>query len=143
MQYVMNKYLLDTNICVHFLRGKYNIIDKIREVGFDNCCISEITYAELLCGVKLALSRKQNYKPQPLETFLANIDILPISDVIELFADEKVRLRLTGLPVGDDFDLLIGCTAVYYEMTLVTENIKHFKNIEDIDIENWVKREDK
>lgn len=71
---------------------------------------------------------------------MANIDILPISDVIELFADEKVRLRLAGMPIGDDFDLLIGCTAVYYDMTLVSENIKHFKNIEDIKIENWVKR---
>ena len=138
MQYVMNKYLLDTNICVHFLRGKYNIIDKIREVGFDNCCISEITYAELLCGEKLALSRKQNYKPQPLETFLANIDILPISDVIELFADEKVRLRLTGLPVGDDFDLLIGCTAVSNNLIMVTNNAKHYSRIKDIRIDNWV-----
>lgn len=46
----MKKYLLDTNICVHFLRGKYNLLDRIREVGLENCCISEITYAELLCG---------------------------------------------------------------------------------------------
>lgn len=136
----MKKYLLDTNICVHFKHWKYNLLDRIREVGLENCCISEITYAELLCGEKLALVHKQNYKPQPLETFLANIDILPISDVIELFADEKVRLRLAGMPIGDDFDLLIGCTAVYYDMTLVSENIKHFKNIEDIKIENWVKR---
>ena len=27
------KYLLDSNICIHFLRGKYNIIDKLNEVG--------------------------------------------------------------------------------------------------------------
>jgi len=39
-----------------------------------------------------------------------------------------------------DFDLLIGCTAVEYEMIMVTENVKEFKRIEDIKVENWVKR---
>jgi tRNA(fMet)-specific endonuclease VapC len=38
----------------------------------------------------------------------------------------------------DDFDLLIGCTAVTEGMMLVTENVKDFKNIKDIRIENWV-----
>lgn len=44
------KYLLDSNICIHFLRGKYNIIEKLNEVGIDNCAISEITLAELVFG---------------------------------------------------------------------------------------------
>ena len=46
------KYLLDSNICIHFLRGKYNIIDKLNEVGIDNCAISEITLAELVFGAE-------------------------------------------------------------------------------------------
>ena len=36
------KYLLDTNICVHFLRGKFNLDQKLRAVGIENCAISEI-----------------------------------------------------------------------------------------------------
>ena len=136
------QYLLDTNICVHLLRGKYHINEAIKRVGFDNCKISEITYAELLCGEKLALaSQYHKYKPQPLQIFLSEINILPISDCIELYADEKVRLRLAGTPADDDFDLLIGCTALQNDMTLVTENIKHFKNILGLKIENWVKRD--
>ena len=46
----MKKYLLDTNICVYFLRGKYSLDRKIRQVGWDNCYISEITVAELKYG---------------------------------------------------------------------------------------------
>ena len=46
------KYLFDSNICIHFLRGKYNIIEKLNEVGIDNCAISEITLAELVFGAK-------------------------------------------------------------------------------------------
>ena len=39
-----------------------------------------------------------------------------------------------------DFDLLIGCTAVYQEMTMVTENMSESERINNIKIENWVIR---
>ncbi len=39
----------------------------------------------------------------------------------------------------NNFDLLIGCTAVTNQMVMVTDNIKDFKNIRDIEIENWIK----
>jgi tRNA(fMet)-specific endonuclease VapC len=45
-------YLLDTNICVHFFRGKFNLLSKFEEVGIDNCAISEITLAELVFGAE-------------------------------------------------------------------------------------------
>lgn len=47
------KYLLDTNICIHLLRGKYNVDSKIDSVGLGNCYISEITVAELKYGAEL------------------------------------------------------------------------------------------
>jgi tRNA(fMet)-specific endonuclease VapC len=45
------KYLLDTNIVVHFLRGAYHLDDKMRAVGIQNCFVSEITLLELEYGV--------------------------------------------------------------------------------------------
>ena len=54
------KYLLDTNICIHWLRAKYSIAERIQERGLDNCCISEITKAELLLGEELALKKGYN-----------------------------------------------------------------------------------
>ena len=42
--------------------------------------------------------------------------------------------------MANNFDLLIGCTAVVNDMVMVTENIKDFKNIENIIIENWISR---
>ena len=35
---------------------------------------------------------------------------------------------------------MIGCTAVAKKMILVTENVKDFQNIKDIQIENWIDR---
>lgn len=44
------QYLLDTSICVFFLRGKYDLDLKIKRIGILNCCISEITVFELRFG---------------------------------------------------------------------------------------------
>ena len=42
--------------------------------------------------------------------------------------------------IDDDFDLLIGCTAIVNGMMMVTENIKDFKNLKGIQLENWIAR---
>ena len=81
------------------------------------------------------MAEMKNYR-----SFLSAVKILPIIDVLDLFASEKARLRLAGTPADDNFDLLIGCTSVYYGLTMVTENAKDFKNIENIKIENWIRR---
>ena len=39
----------------------------------------------------------------------------------------------------DDMDLLIAATAIYNELTLVTNNTKHFENILNLSLENWKK----
>lgn len=134
------KYLLDTNICIHLLRGKFHVDVLIDKVGFDNCYISEVTIAELKYGSELGRQMGYHGRDEKLEDFLSHINVLPIIDVLDLFASEKARLRLSGTPGDDNFDLLIGCTSVYYGMTMVTENLKDFKNIQNIHLENWISR---
>lgn len=56
------------------------------------------------------------------------------------YAKEKVRLKRLGKPMHDEFDLLIGVTAVENELMLVTDNTKDFDRIKGIKMENWVKR---
>ena len=43
------------------------------------------------------------------------------------------------MPLHDEFDLIIGATAIASELILVTDNEKHFKNLDSIKIENWVR----
>ncbi len=133
-------FLLDTNICIHLLRGKYDVDKRIDSVGWDKCYISEITVAELKYGSELGRQMGYHGRDERLSEFLAAINILPIINVLDLFASEKARLRLAGTPADDNFDLLIGCTAVYYNMTMVTENTKDFKNITNIKLCNWINR---
>lgn len=137
----MKRYLLDTNICVFLLRGKYEVDKKIDQIGIENCSISEITVLELKYGVELAKQKDGIDRAAQLDYFLSAISVIPITDALDFCAKEKVRLRLAGTPADDDFDLLIGCTAVARNMTVVTENIKHFKNIDGIRLENWIIRD--
>ncbi len=136
----MGQYLLDTNICVFLLRGQYDVDKKIDEVGLENCHISEITMAELKYDAELGRKKGIKQRAQGLDSFLSSIQILPISNAIDLYASEKARLRLAGTPADDDFDLLIGCTAIVNDLIMVTENIKDFKNFSNIKLENWIKR---
>lgn len=53
------KYLLDTNICIYYLKGLYNLKDKINNVGNESCYISEITVAELKFGVENSEKKKE------------------------------------------------------------------------------------
>jgi len=101
------KYLLDTNICAFFLRGKFDIDQEIDKVGWKNCYISEITVLELKYGVELSKQKDGINREPQLERFLSTINIVPITGVLSLAAQEKIRLRLAGTPADDDFDLLI------------------------------------
>ena len=130
----MNGYLLDTNICIYYIKGKYDLDKKFDVIDDDLLFISEVTLAELKFGVENSASPDKNRAV--LQDFLSGIQILPIVDSLDIFAKEKARLRKSGTPV-DDFDLLIGASAVASNMILVTNNIKHFERIDGIVIENW------
>lgn len=131
------QYLLDTNICVFVLRQKYGVGERMLQAGVSNCFISELTYAELLYGAECSDNPEKN--KALIDRFLSRIRVIPIKDAIPLFAKEKARLRKDGTLV-EDFDLLIGTTAVKGGLTMVTENTRHFQNIDGIQLDNWVVR---
>ncbi len=133
------KYLLDTNILIFWLKGRYGIADKITQVGAINCLISEVCVAELRFGVECSEPALLDEKRKRLNDFLSYLQIVPISIAIEFYAIEKARLRSTGENISD-FDLLIGATAVQLGMTLVTNNAKHLDKIQGIQIEDWTVR---
>ena len=131
-------YLLDTSICVFFLRGKMDLKKTIKEKGRENCYLSEITVFELRFGAENGNDIAKSYKA--VDDFISGLTIIPIYSCVDRYAREKVRLRKIGKPMHDEFDLLIGVTSVENKLTLVTDNVADFQNIENIDIENWFVR---
>lgn len=131
------KYLLDTNICIFLLKKQYGIAQQIEKVGVENCFISDITLAELYYGA--ANSGQKEKKMIGVKAIEELFPALSIHEPLETFADIKTILNSKGLLI-DDFDLLIGATALTHDLIMVTDNLKHFSRIPGIKIENWVKR---
>jgi len=130
----LKKYLIDTNTCIYYIKGKYNLNKTFEKVDPDNCFISEITLAELKFGVENSEKKDKNQKA--LDNFLIGVKIVPIFHSLDLYAKEKSRLRKVGTLI-DDFDLLIGVTSVTHNLTMVTNNTDHFKIIRGITLEDW------
>ena len=130
----MKKYLLDTNICIYFLKGQLDLHQQIEKVGIENCYISEITIAELKYGVEKNVQKEKNRLI--LEKFQEKFSILPIFTSLDTYAKEKARLKTKGKTL-DEFDLLIGSTAITNSLTLATRNVSDFDRLENIRIEDW------
>jgi tRNA(fMet)-specific endonuclease VapC len=130
----VKKYLLDTNICIYFLKGQFDLYQKIQAIGEENCLLSEITIAELKYGAENSTQKEKNRKN--LEAFQSKFGILPIFPALDIFAREKSRLKTKG-KILDDFDLLIGATAICNDLVLVTKNVSDFDRLEGVIIEDW------
>lgn len=130
------KYLLDTNICVYWLKGNEQIEQKILSVGMDNVALSFINVSELYYGA---------YKSQRIESNLnlvkqltEQLDVVESDEVIsEIFGQLKADLESVGAII-DDADLFIAACAKVHGLILVTNNMKHFKRIKGLKLENWV-----
>lgn len=130
----MKKYLLDTNICIYFIKGQFELNKKIVEVGEQNCFILEMTVAELKYGVENSKTAEAMRKV--VEVFIPKFFVIPIYNSLDIYAKEKARLRRQGLVIND-FDILIGATAITNDMVMVTNNVFHLSRLDNIVIENW------
>lgn len=129
------QYLLDTNICVFYLRGKLNFSQILTSDWRSNCCVSEITVLELYYGAENSNNPEKHR--QAVDLFLKDIIVLPVASCTAMYAKNKVYFRKIGKPLHDEFDLIIGSTATANHLTLVTDNVKHFKYFPSLKIENW------
>ena len=130
-------YLIDTDTIFFALRGDHVVLEKFEENKNIPISISLITYAELVFGAK----RSQNEQKNMIKVNHIR-DIYPIEElnegVMEVFADIKAKMFDKGIRI-EDMDLLIAATAIYNELTLVTNNTKHFEDVPNLKIENWKK----
>ncbi|MBM4424471.1 MAG: type II toxin-antitoxin system VapC family toxin [Chloroflexi bacterium] len=129
------KYLLDTDTCVFWLRGRDSIRERLSIVGLQEAGVSVITIAELRYGASSAVDRDRHH--QSLDGLVSGLTILGISEeVARVFGSIKADLRSQGELI-EDFDILIASTAIAYRLTLVTNNTKHFERISNLSLENW------
>ncbi|MBD2384259.1 type II toxin-antitoxin system VapC family toxin [Cylindrospermum sp. FACHB-282] len=128
-------YLLDTNICIALLKENSQAVEKFNRY-FSQCYLSTIIVAELYKGVYYSQQVAKN-----LETLQQFIDLLLIETfdleaAIE-FGNIQSELKKIGKPTGE-LDALIAAVARSRHDILVTNNIKDFTNIPNLQLENWL-----
>lgn len=128
----MKQYLLDTNICIYLLKDLFGLVEKIEAIGINNFFISEITIAELKFGAENSAFPEKN--AQKISQIQQIFTVIPIFSSLDVYAKEKARLKKEGR-ILDDFDLLIGATAIHNNLTLITRNVSDFERLKAIEIE--------
>lgn len=129
-------FMLDTDTCSYVLKKRpVAVLEKFRRVGPDALVISAITAAELHYGAERHPTRSTEIR-RDIDDFLSRLVVLPWRAERE-YARARHALESNGNKIGNN-DLLIGTHALAEGATLVTNNLKHFRRISGLRIENWV-----
>ena len=132
------RYLLDTNTCIYVIkRSPPQVYKRLRQLSIGDVGISAITFCELQFGV--TNSSKPDKNQLALTEFLAPLEVLDFPSAAAVtFGEIRSRLKRSGAPIGS-YDLLIAAHALEQGLTLVTNNLKEFKRVPGLALENWMK----
>lgn len=130
------KFLLDTNICIYIIRqSPPKVFRQFRNLTVGQVGISTITYCELSFGVQKSRHIAQN--EAALEQFVSPLDIRPYpKEAARTYGKIRAELENAGKPIGP-LDTLIAAHAVHEGLTLVTNNLKEFSRVPNLNVENW------
>lgn len=128
-------FLLDTDTVIYNMKGNVNVQKNLHQHISDSISISVITLMELYYGARK--SQKVAANLAKIKTLEQSIETIPAGlDSTEIFGLLKAQLEIAGNRL-DDFDLIIASCAMAHNLTLVTNNTKHFQRIEGLKLANW------
>jgi tRNA(fMet)-specific endonuclease VapC len=123
-------YLIDTDWVIYYLKGRQHINQLLTSFAPDGLAISLITYGEIFEGIYYGGNPKRH--EQAFLHFLRGVDVLPLNKpIMKRFARIRGVLRQSGQIIGDP-DILIAATAIHYDLTLLSNNIRHFSRIPNL-----------
>jgi len=129
-------YSLDTNIVSYYLRNNSKIVEKVDvEIQNNIIVISPIVYYEIQNWLTKKNSRKKIaiFEKMYSERGIGIID----KNTLDIASNIYIELQKHGITI-DDTDILIAAWCIQNDFTLITNNLKHFENIEHLKVENWM-----
>ena len=129
-------YLLDTNTCIFMMKQTPGVVERFRYAQNEGIAISSITLAELEFGVSNSKAYERNRNA--LLAFSTLVEMLPF-DVLASAEYGRIRTALekAGTPIGA-LDTLIAAHAKSLNLTLVSNNIREFRRIRGLSLEDWL-----
>ena len=129
--------MLDTDICSYIIRQRSPAIQaRLSDILPDDICISVITRAELLYGLKrLPAAHRLHIE---VRRFLRMVRALPWEEeAADFYADIRHQLVTAGQPIGE-LDMMIAAHSLSAGAILVTNNTRHYERIaQPLILENW------
>jgi len=130
------KYLLDTNVCVDYLTGRFpQVADRIQRSAPEELCLSSIVIAELRYSADKSGKPSRNHK---LLDVLTNE--IPSRDFdsssASMYGKVRATLEKKGQPIGPN-DMLIAAHALSLGLVLVSDNLGEFKRVTGLKVQNW------
>jgi tRNA(fMet)-specific endonuclease VapC len=128
-------YLLDTNSLIYFFKGEGQVARRMLAMPPGSLAIPAVVLFELEVGI--AKSTSPERRRQQLAQLLALLPVLPFGAPEATIAGRlRASLELAGTPIGS-LDTLIAATALRHAATLVTRNLKEFRRVDGLVLEDW------
>lgn len=130
------RFLLDTNVCVDFLNGRYSkVAKKLLGLPPDAVGVSSIAVAELRYGAEKSARPKENHGR--LDLLLKDLRTLEFGSLAgAAYGRLRAALEERGTPIGPN-DMLIAAQAMAHDLVLVSADVSEFARIEELRLENW------
>jgi tRNA(fMet)-specific endonuclease VapC len=128
-------YLLDTNICIAIIQGNLSAVAQFQQ-KYQECYLATLVLGELYKGVYCSSRIQQNLLV--IKQFANSLPTVNFDENAAIeFGKIQGELRQMGRPTGQ-IDALIASVARSRSDILVTNNIRHFINIPNFQLENWL-----
>ena len=129
------RYMLDTNICIYAARGDDTaLLEKLESFFAGDLVMSAITLAELEAGVRRDVDLRR-WRREALAELVRFIEPVAFDErAAACFGDLQVAMadRRRGA-----YDRLIAAHAISLWLPLVTNNVRDFRDMPGLQLENW------
>lgn len=128
----MRSYLLDTSIIINYLQGKDNVVKLLNNMEGE-LSSGYVCLAELYEGVYRVKNKLEIEKA--VKDFFKSLSALYSIDekVAKQFGEIRAKLKSRGTVI-EDIDIFIAATCLVNDLTLITQNVKHFSRIKNLKI---------
>jgi tRNA(fMet)-specific endonuclease VapC len=131
------EFMLDTDTVSFGLRGDPGVTESLLARVPSSLCVSSISVGELRFGADKRGSRKLH---RLIDAFTRSVQILPFDEICaNRFGKVASELAARGRPIGH-YDTLIAAHALVAKVVLVTNNLKHFREVPQLQLVNWTSR---
>ena len=139
----MSLFVLDTDILTLLERGHPTVVARVAEHSPVEIAISIITVEQQLSGwyAQLRQAKRRDRLAWAYRSLAATIRFLRNLQILEFeesAIDRYEDLKRRRLKVGK-MDLQIAATALDHSATVVTRNVRDFKSVPGLTVEDWSK----